>query len=97
MSQTTFLSPDRLYDRPWRSNHPFNRNLSAGRRWSMIAVFALLCSIIGGYLFVTDARRVKRLAETELGKLVGGSPANTIFRPEGSVRLGERSHSALAT
>src|SRR5262249_23829106 len=61
------------YDRPWRSNHPFNRNLSAGRRWGMIVIFALLCTLIGTYLFITDARRVRRLAETELSKLVGGN------------------------
>src|SRR5439155_15684097 len=72
MSQT-FLSPDRLHDRPWRSaGHPFNRHLSATRRWIMLAIFCLLCTIIGGYLFVTDSRRVKVLAEQELSKLVGG-------------------------
>src|SRR5207247_370338 len=38
----------------------------------MLALFALLCSIIGGYLFITDSRRVKAMAETELSKLVGG-------------------------
>src|SRR5438552_3083732 len=73
MSHQTFLSPDRLHDRPWRSaGHPFNRHLSAKRRWFMIVLFALLCSIIGGYLFITDARRVKAMAENELSKLVGG-------------------------
>ena len=73
MSQT-FLTPDRLDDRPWRAGaHPFNRNLSAKRRWIMLAIFFLLCSIIGGYLFVTDARRVRILAEGELSKLVGGT------------------------
>src|SRR5438309_1924046 len=74
MSQQTFLSPDKLYDRPWRAGvHPFNRQLSAKRRWCMLAIFFLLCSIIGGYLFVTDSRRVKVLAEQELSRLVGGN------------------------
>ena len=71
MSQT-FLTPDRLYDRPWRAGHPFNRSPSAKRRWTMLALFAVLCTIIGGYLWITDARRVRALAESELGKIIGG-------------------------
>src|SRR5436309_2007311 len=70
--QQTFLNPDRLHDRAWRYGHPFNHTPSGKRRWTMLAIFALLCSLIGAYLFVTDSRRVKRLAETELSKLVGG-------------------------
>src|SRR3954466_3515809 len=74
MSQQTFLSPDRLYDRPWRAGaHPFGRQLSAKRRWLMLALFFLLCSIIGGDLFVTDSRRVQMLAEQELSKLIGAN------------------------
>ena len=63
MSQLSFLNPDRLHDRPWRSaGHPFNRQLSLKRRWTMLLVFALLCALIGGYLFITDSRRVKSMA-----------------------------------
>jgi hypothetical protein len=73
MSHPTFLNPDQLHDRPWRSaGHPFNRQLSAKRRWTMLLVFALLCALIGGYLFITDSRRVKVMAENELSKLIGG-------------------------
>src|SRR5687767_7632252 len=71
MSQT-FLSPDRLYDRHWRPGHPFRRNPSAKRRWTMLLMFAFLCALIGGYLYITDPRRVKQLAESELTRLIGG-------------------------
>ena len=37
----------------------------------MLGLFAFLCALIGGYLYVTDPRRVKELAETELAKLIG--------------------------
>jgi hypothetical protein len=71
MSQT-FLSPDRLYDRHWRPGHPFRRNPSAKRRWTMLLLFAFLCGLIGGYLYITDPKRVKELAESELTRLIGG-------------------------
>jgi hypothetical protein len=71
MSQT-FLSPDRLYDRHWRPGHPFRRNPSAKRRWTMLLLFAFLCALIGGYLYITDPSRVKQLAESELTRLIGG-------------------------
>ena len=71
MSQT-FLSPDRLYDRHWRPGHPFRRTPSAKRRWTMLLLFASLCGLIGGYLYITDPNRVKLLAESELTRLIGG-------------------------
>ena len=71
MSQT-FLSPDRLYDRHWRPGHPFRRNPSAKRRWTMLLLFAFLCALIGGYLYITDPSRVKQLAESELTRIIGG-------------------------
>ncbi|MBV8781119.1 MAG: hypothetical protein JO353_06950, partial [Phycisphaerae bacterium] len=65
-------SPDRLFDRTWRAGHPFRRRLSAGRRWSMVTLFALLAVVIGGYAFVTDSQRVKSMAEEYLSGLLGG-------------------------
>lgn len=72
MAQQRFLTPDRLYDRPFTAGHPFRRSPSAGRRWGMLSVFILLCTLIGGYLFVTDSTRVKKMAESELSRLIGG-------------------------
>src|SRR3954447_6362843 len=72
MAQQRFLSPDRLYERPFAAAHPFVRSPSPARRWTMLSIFILLCAIIGSYLFVTDAKRVKRLAESELSRLIGG-------------------------
>src|SRR5512138_3489395 len=72
MAQQRFLSPDRLYERPFAAAHPFLRTPSAPRRWTMLCVFVLLCAIIGTYLFVTDSRRVQRMAESELSRLLGG-------------------------
>jgi hypothetical protein len=71
MSQT-FLTPDRFYDRPWQAGHPFGRKPSGGRRWTMLLIFVLLCSIIGAYLFITDSRRVKAMAQSELSRILGG-------------------------
>src|SRR3954466_8061117 len=71
MSQT-FLTPDRFIDRPWQSGHPSGRKPSGGRRWTMLLIFVLLCSIIGAYLFITDSRRVKSMAQNELSRILGG-------------------------
>jgi hypothetical protein len=65
-------SPDRLFDRTWRPGHPFGRRLSGTRRWGMATAFALLCTVIGGYLFVTDSDRVRHMAESYLSDLLGG-------------------------
>jgi hypothetical protein len=67
-----FLSPDQLQDRPWRPGHPLNRNPSAKRRAMMLTLFVILCSIIGGYLYITDPKRVEKMAENELSRLIGG-------------------------
>ena len=73
MAQQHFLTPDRLHDRPFTAGHPFRRSLSPGRRWTMLLVFVLLCSVIGAYLFITDARRVKNMAQNELSRILGGT------------------------
>ncbi|MEO6436283.1 MAG: hypothetical protein ABIP55_11070 [Tepidisphaeraceae bacterium] len=72
MSTTTFLSPDRLHDRPWRPGHPLVRSPSARRRVTMLALLVFLCALIGGYLFITDSRRVRAMAQNELSRIVGG-------------------------
>jgi hypothetical protein len=38
----------------------------------MLLLFAFLCALIGGYLYITDPNRVKELAESELTRLIGG-------------------------
>src|SRR4051794_7448376 len=73
MPQQTFLSPDRLHDRPFAAAHPFVRSPSAPRRWTMLSIFVLLCALIGAYLYVTDAKRVRRMAESELSRMLGGT------------------------
>lgn len=67
-----FISPERLFDRPWQAGHPFRPRLSSSRRWGMTLLFFLLCSIIGGYWYLTDSRRVRAMAESYLSQLLGG-------------------------
>jgi hypothetical protein len=38
----------------------------------MLLLLLVLCTIIGAYLWITDSRRVRAMAESELSKLVGG-------------------------
>ena len=64
--------PDRLFDRLWRPGHPFRQRCSVGRRWSMLFCLLVLATIIGGYGWVTDPTRVRRMAESYLSELVGG-------------------------
>ena len=45
MSQSG-LTPDRLFDRPWRWGHPFARRTGRFRRWAMTALLLLLCGVI---------------------------------------------------
>jgi hypothetical protein len=68
----TLTQPDHLFDRTWRPGHPFRPRLSQRRRWGMLLLFVLLCSIIGGYWYLTDARRVRAMAESYLSNLIGG-------------------------
>src|SRR5438552_4104890 len=65
-------TPERLFDRTWRPGHPFQPRLSSRRRWSMIVIFVLLCAIIGGYGYLTDANRVREKAEKYLSDILGG-------------------------
>ena len=71
MSQSG-LTPDRLFDRPWRWGHPFARRTGRFRRWAMTALLLLLCAVIYTYTHVTDATRVRQISESYLSQLLGG-------------------------
>ncbi len=71
MSQS-FLTPDKLFDRPWQPGHAFGRKPSRLRRAFMMSLFLLLCSIIAGYLYLTDTERVRSMAQQYLTQLIGG-------------------------
>ena len=58
------LTPDRLFDHPWRSGHPFCRRTGRLRRWAMIVLLVTLIFIIGGYAYLTDANRVRGISRT---------------------------------
>ena len=60
------LTPDRLFDRPWRWGHPFARRTGRFRRWAMTALLLLLCAVIYTYSHLTNATRVREMAESYL-------------------------------
>ncbi len=68
----SIATADHLFDRPWRAGRPFKPATGRARRWSMILLLLLLCAVIGGYGYLTDSQRVRRMAETYLSNLVGG-------------------------
>ncbi len=70
MAQTT-LTIDRLFDRSSRLPYPLRARTSPARRWCMLCLFVLLTTLIGVYWFVTDARRVREMAESYLSELSG--------------------------
>src|SRR3954468_2980500 len=63
---------EQILERRWRGGHPFRPRISERRRVGMLALFALLCAIIGMYWYVTDSDRVRGMAETYLSKVLGG-------------------------
>src|SRR3954462_12485758 len=87
MSQSG-LTPDRLFDRPWRWGHPFARRTGRLRRWAMTALLLLLCAVIYTYSHLTDATRVRQMAESYLSSLLGGRVV--VGRPTLSVFEGLR-------
>src|SRR5687768_9083780 len=66
------LTPDHLFDRPWRPGRRFGRGGGRTRRCIMIAVLTLLCRVISGYAFITDSDRVRAMAESYFSDLVAG-------------------------
>jgi hypothetical protein len=65
-------TPERLFDRTWRPGSPFRPRAAYLRRIILYIVLAALMAVIGAYLVLTDSARVKRMAEEDLGKLLGG-------------------------
>src|SRR3954451_5929286 len=65
-------SLDELFDRPYRPGAAFGPRISPLRRWGMICVFFLLVGVILTYWVLTDARRVRSMAENYLSQLTGG-------------------------
>lgn len=63
---------EQTLDRRWRGGHPFRPRLSRKRRVGMLAIFVLLCAVIGAYWYLTDADRVRGMAEAYLSKVLGG-------------------------
>src|SRR4051794_6487275 len=66
------LTPDRLFDRPWRPGHPFRPRMGRARRLGMVVLLLILSAIIFGYGYLTDSDRVRHMAEAYLSSLVGG-------------------------
>jgi hypothetical protein len=66
------LSPNCLFDRPWRPGHPFRPKTCRARKLGMGVLLALLSLVIGGYGYLTDSDRVRSMAEGYLSGLVGG-------------------------
>jgi hypothetical protein len=66
------ITPDHLFDRPWRPGRRFTQPGGRLRRVLMLAVLLSLSAVIGTYAYVTDSVRVRAMAESYLSSLVGG-------------------------
>jgi hypothetical protein len=66
------VSPELLFNRPWRAGHPFRPHCGRLRRWCIMLLLLVLCLAIGGYDYLTDSGRVRSMAESYLTRLVGG-------------------------
>jgi len=65
-------TPHRLFDRRWRSGHPFCPRLGRMRRVVMTVLLLTFALIIGAYNYLTDATRVRTMAEAYLSQVIGG-------------------------
>src|SRR5271167_2709900 len=65
-------NPERLFEKSWRPRHPLRREHCAARRRCMAAVLLFLAIIIFGYIYLTDAQRVRSMASSYLSELLGG-------------------------
>src|SRR5271168_4387 len=65
-------NPERLFERSWRPRHPLRRPCGPMRRWGMITILLVLASVIFGYIYLTDAQRVRTMASAYLSELLGG-------------------------
>lgn len=66
------VSPELLFDRPWRAGHPFRPHCGRVRRWCITLLLIVLCVMIGGYDYLTDSNRVRAMAQSYLTGLIGG-------------------------
>jgi hypothetical protein len=65
-------NPERLFEKSWRPRHPLRRRHCAARRRTMAIVLLFLAIIIFGYVYLTDAQRVRSMASAYLSDLLGG-------------------------
>src|SRR5208282_2661252 len=65
-------NPERLFEKSWRPRHPLRRRHCAARRRTMAIVLLFLAIIIFGYIYLTDAQRVRSMASAYLSDLLGG-------------------------
>ncbi len=72
MTTSARISFERMFDRTWRSGHPFRPRRGLFRRIAVPIVLALLLAVIGGYNYITDGKRVQAMAQAYLSQLVGG-------------------------
>jgi hypothetical protein len=71
MTRFTVL-PHRLFDRPWRSGHPFCPRLGRLRRVVMLLLLLIFTLIIGGYNYLTDSDRVREKVQSYLSDVICG-------------------------
>ncbi|HEY1687219.1 MAG TPA: hypothetical protein VGG19_20835 [Tepidisphaeraceae bacterium] len=60
------LHPQHLLRQRWKSMHPFRPRVTRKRRYTWVAAFLLLSSVIVAYVYVSDPKRLKGMAETYL-------------------------------
>jgi len=65
-------NPERLFEKSWRLRHPLRRRYGAARRHCMAGLLLFLCIVIFGYVYLTDAQRVRGMASAYLSDLLGG-------------------------
>src|SRR5580704_1478093 len=65
-------NPERLFEKSWRPRHPLRRRHCAARRRTMSSILLFLVVIIFGYIYLTDAQRVRSMASAYLSDLLGG-------------------------
>jgi hypothetical protein len=66
------VNPERLFEKSWRPRHPLRRQHCAARRRCMAGLLLLLSIVIFGYIYLTDAQRVRSMASAYLSDLLGG-------------------------
>src|SRR5277367_776053 len=62
---------DRHHHRAWWPSHPLRPSIGRRRRWTSIVLMLALWALIGGYLFLTEEHRVRKMACVYLADLLG--------------------------